>query len=357
MEYEIVNNQDASNHKLIVESHLRNCDEFIIISPFLSSDFNYFSFQKYSNHLKKIILITTLKQNLGDQLNKISFFDELLLFGHKNNIEIEILIDNSLHAKIYLFKKDSKYNCGIITSANFTRNGFSRNNEWGVLIDDSKTLGSVETRILSSIVFRKITRSDVNIFKKKIANVKPPKSEKENPIDLLSKIDIKTNPLNLSSKTTYWLKPIGTREDPIPWAKPFDRLEEYLHFSDKNPSGVKIGDILIAYAVLHKNILSVYRVTSKVFKDNTNKRFPYYVIGDNITPLYGGNWFNYNITISNQRDEVLARNLFDITPSGKNSFGSFMYGADKLKITKEFADYLIGKIIKEDKILEATVDE
>ncbi|MCH7827208.1 MAG: NgoFVII family restriction endonuclease [Bacteroidetes bacterium] len=156
MKYDIINNLDTSNHKSVVESHLENCDEFIIISPFLSSDFNYFSFNKYVKHLKKIVLITTLKQNINDQLNKISFFDELLLFGHKNNIKIEILIDNSLHAKIYLFKNGSNYNSGIITSANFTRNGLLKNNEWGVLIDDANILESVGSRILSNIVFEKI---------------------------------------------------------------------------------------------------------------------------------------------------------------------------------------------------------
>jgi hypothetical protein len=356
MKYDIVNNLDANNHKSLVESLLENCDEFILISPFLSSNFNNFSFQKYRNQLKRITLITTLKPKTSDQLNKTSFFDELFLFGHTNNIKIDILIDNSLHAKVYLFKKGSKHNTGIITSANFTKNGLSINNEWGVSITDSVILESIENRILSKVIFKKITRSDVNLFKKKIENIPAKKSENENDVNLLSNISLKPNPLNLDSKTTYWLKPIGTSENPVPWAQPFNKLEQYLHFSDKNPTGVKIGNILIAYAVVHKNILSVYRVKSNVFIDKKNTRFPYYVIGENITPFYGGKWFEYNITISNQRDEVLSRKRFNITPSGKNSYGSFMYGADKLKITKDFADHLIGKIIKEDKQIEASLN-
>lgn len=357
MTFDIINNLDTCTHNTMIKSYLGNCDEFILISPFLSRSFNSFPFNRFGNQLKKIVLVTTLKQNISEQLNKISFFEELFSFGHKNNIKIEILLDNSLHAKIYIFKKNSDYNSGIITSANFTKSGLSKNNEWGVAIHDANILNKIEYRIFSNIVYEKITLADVNTFKKKIGNVTLQKSEKENHIDLLSDINIKENPLNLDTKTTFWLKPIGTIEDPIPWAKQFNKLEENLYFSNKYPSGIAIGDILITYAVIHKNILSVFRVKSNVIVNKNNKRFPYYVVGDNMTPFYGGNWFNYNITISNQRDEILSKKLFNITPSGKNSYGSFMYGADKLKITNKFASYLVNKIIKEDKKIEASIAE
>jgi len=40
---------------------------------------------------------------------------------------------------------------------------------------------------------------------------------------------------------------------------------------------------------------------------------------------------------------LLNSGITNLTPSGKNSYGSLMKGADKLKITKDFADFLIKK--------------
>ena len=115
------------------------------------------------------------------------------------------------------------------------------------------------------------------------------------------------------------------------------------------PVGVKIDDILISYAVGHKNILSIYRVNSEVKSTGIeNDRWPYYVVGENLTPFYGQEWSNYGIGISNLKTEVLNNNLFDITPSGKNSYGSLMRGADKLRVTPEFGQYIIDKIVKID---------
>ena len=49
---------------------------------------------------------------------------------------------------------------------------------------------------------------------------------------------------------------------------------------------------------------------------------------------------------------MLKSGSFNITPSGKNSFGSLMRGADKLKITPEFGQFLINKIVKIDNELK-----
>jgi hypothetical protein len=71
-----------------------------------------------------------------------------------------------------------------------------------------------------------------------------------------------------------------------------------------------------------------------------------YVVGENLTPFYGTEWNNYNITIANQKQDALNAGITKLTPSGKNSYGSLMRGADKLKITKYFAGFLINKIVK-----------
>jgi hypothetical protein len=99
----------------------------------------------------------------------------------------------------------------------------------------------------------------------------------------------------------------------------------------------------------HLNILSIYRVKSDVKNTGQDSdRWPFYVVGENLTPFYGQNWNSQNITITNQKNEILNKALFDITPSGKNSFGSLMRGADKLKLTPEFGQYLVNKVMRID---------
>ena len=80
---------------------------------------------------------------------------------------------------------------------------------------------------------------------------------------------------------------------------------------------------------------SIYRVKSESYKVlKTKERWPYYVEGENLTPYYGEQWQKYNITISELLKEV--NGIFNATPSGKNSYGSLMRGADKLQITPEY---------------------
>ena len=110
------------------------------------------------------------------------------------------------------------------------------------------------------------------------------------------------------------------------------------------------GHIIIAYAVGHGNILSVYRVISNWKATGViGSRWPYFVIGENLTPYYGDKWNKQSLTIGNQKDEVLKKGAFNITPSGKNSYGSLMQGADKLRITANFATYIIDKIETKDR--------
>jgi len=313
---QIINNRTRLNHKQALIDSFKNADNVIIVSPFLSNSFDFFPFEKLK-HIKSLKLITTLKSKNDDQRNKVKFFRDLFDFGNRENVEITILIDNSLHGKIYISKKDDLFINAIITSANFTNNGLRVNNEWGIAIDDNDDIAKIVSELYRNVIFEPITLDKVSEFEKQIDSLPKPESKPKDDLDLSSKLSIKTNPLHINTNVNYWLKPIGVSDNIIPWDMKFDEIDSDLHFSDKNPRGVKKGDILVAYAV-----------------------------GENLTPFYGKDWNQYNITISNQKKEVLDDGLFDITPSGKNSYGSLMRGADKLKITKQFADCLIEKIVK-----------
>lgn len=345
----IVNNLTRKNHFSELTNNFEAADEVVIISPFISNSTDFFPFKKLKN-LHKLTVVTTLKPNDLDQYTKIPFFKELYAKLGGQNIEIIILIENSLHGKIYISKYLDKSAKAIITSANFTNNGLRLNNEWGTVIEDIEIINQLEKSIIGKVILKPISENQVDDFLKII---------KENPLqnidnnslklNLSKKLEIKENPLQIQSDTTFWLKPIGVSNDLIPLDRLFDEVDSDLHFSKLKPKGVKENDILITYAVGHLNILSIYKVKSGVKNTGqANDRWPYYVVGENLTPYYGQNWNKQNITITNQKNDVLNKSLFNITPSGKNSFGSLMRGADKLQLTPEFGQYLVNKIIQID---------
>lgn len=352
---EIVNNISRKNHLERIKESFKLADEIVIISPFISKNIAFFPFDELER-LKEITIITTLKRKDIDQYNKVPFFKELYELTESKDIKLTILIDNSLHGKIYISKSNGKYLEALITSANFTKNGLRVNNEWGIVIKEEKEIKKIEHELIKKIIHKPLTKKVVDDFWEQI---------KENPLDLetrkinldlSSKFELKDNPFKLESKINYWLKPIGTNEEHISWDLVFDKVDLDLHFSKRRPSGIKVNDILIAYAVGHKNILSIYRVKSDVKTDINNDRWPHYVVGENLTPYYGQSWNTQNITITNQRETVLKQKLFNITPSGNNSYGTFMRGADKLRLTKEFGEYLINKVGLIDNKLKSQID-
>ncbi|SFN12843.1 NgoFVII restriction endonuclease [Algoriella xinjiangensis] len=338
-----------NNHFSELNNNFENAVEVVIISPFISNSTNFFPFDKIKN-LQKLTIVTTLKPNDLDQYTKVPFFKELFTKFETQNIELIILIENSLHGKIYISKYSDKSAKAIITSANFTNNGLRLNNEWGTTIEDIETINQIEIGIIGKVIHIPISKNQVDDFLKILQENPLPKVGNNLPnLNLSKNLVIKNNPFQIQNNATFWLKPIGVSNDLISIDRVFDEVDSDLHFSKLKPKGVKKNDILITYAVGHLNILSIYRVKSEIKNTEIeNDRWPFYVIGENLTPFYGQNWSKQNITITNQKNEVLDKVLFDITPSGKNSFGSLMRGADKLKLTPEFGQYIVNKIIQID---------
>lgn len=349
---ETINNKTGDNHLERIRTCYLNSEEILIISPFLSEDLNFYPFQELS-HLKKITVITRLKPFTTDQFQKISFFFHLFGFGKTYNIDIEVLIDNFLHAKVYVGIKNGAYLEAIITSANFNRHGLIINNEWGVAIDDQIEISTMVSEI-KKYVFLEPISFDTLLDMQAIAKKHPKKKyEKEAGMDLSKLLKISDNPLHVPAKTTYWLKPIGVTGNLIPWGQHFGQKEYPLHFASR-PKGIQHGDIIIAYAVGHGKILSIYEVNSPITKiPDPEDRWPYYMIGKNLTPHYGEQWFKHKIDIHSERASAMSLGGFNITPSGGNTFGRMNFGGDKMRLTTQFANYIIQKIM----IINKTISE
>lgn len=98
-------------------------EEIFIVAPYIS---NNHLIENFSSLKVKTIKILT-KLSLHDFVTSASDIDMIKKFMQDRRIEVRYF--SNLHAKVYLF--DNKK--AVITSANFTSNGFLHNLEYGVL--------------------------------------------------------------------------------------------------------------------------------------------------------------------------------------------------------------------------------
>ena len=364
MKPKVINNLEiGTNHYERISALLKKSDSVIIASPYLMSTFRHFFENLNLLHLKRFHLITTLLPLSSDQINKVYSLFSLVNTTPFNdiNFDLKISLNNRLHGKVYIFKKNNKYISAIITSANFTNNGLISNHEWGMEIFKAKDIHELEKGLLQSISVENISREEIGKMKQaadEFLELNPNSTEDNINLDLTNLI----LPLNVSPQfdenINYWLKPIGVTGDIIPEGHSFEDVEVGLgdlNFSKQRPKSVKPGDILIAYGVGTTKIFSVYRVTSHAIMVTEQekaqvewyKRWPWYVNGQNLTPKYGASWWLYHLHIGDLRDEYLFENEDKaITAAGGSTLGALNFGKDKLKLHPEFGIFLINKVLE-----------
>lgn len=335
-----------------------NTDRLVIASPFLASDIatllREFSFKE----IRKFELITTFKPRDYEQLTKPFILKDLFEHFAENypKTKLQVHVDNALHGKIYIVTKNNSREM-IVSSANFTRNGLSYNHEWGIATNDDEVIDNVITDLFDSIEYRDVTYTQIKracIFADQYNRDHPDCRKKP---DIFSDILDSVYSVEDESNTNpqYFLKPVGVSESPIliEDEQEFTDLHENLHFSKKKPKGVRKGDVLITVAVTAGSLLSYYKVTGglqevtqkEIARDRWKERWPWYMEGRNLSPEFGGEWWVHNI----QRKDVLSEFLekhpgVPVTSAGGFSLGTLNYGGDKVKITKEFGDFIISKI-------------
>lgn len=354
----ISNLNSNNNHYSRIKELVLKSDSIIIISPFLMGDFHTFFNDLNLDCLSHIHLITTLKPKSFDQINKtnslITFVD-LPIFNN-DKVDFKISINNRLHGKVYIFKKMDKPFNAIITSANFTESGLSYNHEWGIEISDLEEIQKIEESIISSIEIDNITKDEV--FKlAEVANSflekKPTVEIRDIDLDLSSYLNNNNSTKKFDDSINYWLKPIGSTENPIELSRKFDEIELHLHFSKLRPTGVKINDILICYGVGTGKILSIYKATTlpnkasgeEIEDEDWKERWPWYIKGENLTIKYGTNWSKFNFNIGLLANEYLNQNASNtILANGSRSLGGLKWGKDKLRLSIDFARFIIDKV-------------
>ena len=344
---EIINNLTSKNHFNKISEFFSKSSEIIVASPFLMTDFANFLNSVSILPNSKIKLITTLQPNSIEQIGKIN---SLLSFCkhpsiQENNIDVEISINNKLHGKVYLFKSGNTKRA-IISSANFTQNGLTKNHEWGIEISELSQIKIIKNDLLKSVEKQGVPLAELENMKEACdkfqEKVEIPSHKIK--LSLISLIPTDTSYDEFPETTKFWIKPFGVTEDPIKEGQKFENLELNIHFS-KKPK-INIGDVLICYGVGIKKILSLYRVEELPREDPWEERWAWYVIGKNLTPNFGGEWWKYSLNPFNLVEEFKQINQnIAITNVGGNSLGGLKFGSDKLLLKREFAEFIIEKVI------------
>ena len=352
----IINNQYEKSHNETIKGFFEQSEEIYIASPFLMTDFNKFFNSLKLDNLKEITLVTTLKKNDVDQLKKAKSFENICPILNLKKIKFNLLINNKLHGKVYLFRKNNENIVGIITSANFTENGLEKNHEYGIEINDKNQLNELFKFVFDNSNNDKLSKNDIDDIIKKCDEFNKnnqKNTSQDNYIDL-NLMDSFEKKDKIYTKGYYWLKPIGVTGEPIKNGEKFILSSQRLEFSKKKPSGIKYGDIIITYGVGTGKILSVYKNMSsepkfvsdkELEKDSWRKRWPWSIEGKNLFQKYGGIWWKYNLHINELKDEFLKQYPNEgITRTGGKTLGCLNYGGDKICLAENFAKYLISKV-------------
>lgn len=335
---QIIENSSCHNHYDCLLNLCKQADELVIASPFCFSNFERFvSNVSKEDTTRKITFITTMKND--EVVEKI---DSLLSFRKamkEHGIDWQILIDNMLHGKVYIFKNNDAPFAAIITSANLTQHGLKQNHEWGCLFEDAQAIGCMEKQLLVDADIE-LTSDKLELIKKRADKTREEgwKKEKQQEIQI---DDILILP-QIPNGTRFFIKPIGSNNHKI-FDGDYSEKFQKQHFANRMPKAVRVGDILITYAVGARKIISVFKVMSSPKHTNMpNDRWPWFVEANNLTTNLGKAWAKKSLMVMNIAREYAEIYKLPVTQRGGYNLNGLMLGNDKIQLTDEFGRYLFG---------------
>lgn len=337
----LINNVAGKNHIDVILSQLSNSDELVIASPFCFSDFSGFATDiSNAGSINRITLITTLKNEEAHKKvsSLLSFRDEMERVG----IEWRVLIDKSLHGKVYVFKKNANPVSAIITSANLTNNGMRSNHEWGYMINNKEEISSLEIQILSDAKYELSSKTLEELNTRvKTTNIEGPVTNPE-----AIEIDDILIGTTVPDGKRIFIKPIGSSGSPI---YDGDFSNENMQFFSRRPNAVRVGDILIAYGVGSRKIISAFEVTSETLSTGNEKdRWKWYRKVKCLTPKLGREWMNRSLYVMSIASQYYEKYSLLVTANGNNSLNGLKSHNDKIQLADNFGRYLYSKVVVED---------
>jgi HKD family nuclease len=337
----ILNNIDSS-HFNEIKNLVRDADELYIISPFLMESFDVFFDEIVApSGVKRIVLVTTLRDNDPDLFKKANSLFSFSINCLTRTIVFSVHVDNKLHGKIYIASKSGTPIRGIITSANFTDRGLNHNHEWGVQIDESAPLKQIIADI-SNVSSHALTNDELHNIIVQIDNFT---QNARVPIDPKIKLEInsfiKNNVHEMTSDVHYFIKPLGSSDEHFKPSRKISKDIEVMHFSKRRPISVRVGDILICYGVGTTKLLGYFEVLSEPYTID-HERWPWEVKTRNLSPKYSQSWISFENTISSIQASFDPK--LPVTYVGGKTLGALQFGADKIRLSDEFAKHVIDII-------------
>lgn len=358
----LVGNTTSTNHRTLFRELFAGSDYVRIASPYIFDDFSEWIGELDFTGVTRLELVTTLASKGVDEPGKPAALMSLLrcALAAAPGLQIAIHINNRLHGKIWLFHKNGRPIAAMIGSANLTHSGMAHNHEWGIVTRDEALLAQLDAELDGSIELRNL-RPDVLEKLARMADREPQPPAPPSPPPAFMKFiqrHMPQNhdaPLNIDAARHVFLKPIGHSGAPVLLEDARDFSQEtQLHFSKPRPSDVAPGDILITFGTGSRAVLGVYTALTDVQEasqvlqsmDPHAARWPWSLHGQHHTPHFSGQWWEHALTIDVLSEAYHAEHPeAPLSATGGNSFGTFNFGADRLEITKDFARYIIGRIL------------
>lgn len=351
-----------TNHKDLLLALIAASDECLLVSPFLAADFSQL-FSGISLSGKKFELISTCAARGEDQFVKpFSLRSFAQTLKNANGDWPTIGLDQKLHSKVYVFRKNGRPFAGVVTSANLTESGLERNHETGILIQAEDELVKLELLCRSGLDYVNLTEWQIDKLCTAAEIITRSHTFTNNlEIGLKSILNNYATPSAgnrstvLRSNADYYVKVSGVTDEPIlpEHRHPINEPHCILTFS-KEPKSISLGDCLLEVAVGGACFLSYYACASAVAefsdgekaKNEYHKRWPYYVYANNLSLNYGPTWFEgplyYNEIVSEFKMKYPST---PITKAGADHFlGAMQRGHSYIEVTKEFGEYVRSRI-------------
>lgn len=317
-------------------------DTLIIVSPFVTDDIS--KLIENMNSIKKITLYTTL-QKYDDTAQKVVALYKFCEYCKEKSIDLLIKIDDNLHGKVYLFYDGIEPKGFVLTSGNFTENGLINNHEYGMCVEDADKQKEMADIIMSINTYDLSYKQLCEIYDKALKFIKKYPAAPQEKFKVHKLINKKPSATQ-NGTVKYYLKPVGTSQEPF--VKPMVIKDVDMLGFGKNPKTMQKGDVLLLHSVGPSSIVGYYVVISDeaVFdKKNDNDRWPWKVQAECHSSQFSAIWWEYELKTQELIDEFLEQNPDKhITLAGGDSLGALQWGSDKLQITKEFAQFVIGKM-------------
>ena len=155
-----------------------------------------------------------------------------------------------------------------------------------------------------------------------------------------------SNPINSGTRKIgeirYFLKPLGYSGTPYT-GDGFPLIQNFA----REPKSTSVGDILISYSVSNGRLVGYYEVLTEPFKDGEATRWEWCVETKCLSENYTTNWGRKDLYLTSVTNQFLRDNPNELlTNNGGATLGALQFGADRIRLTDDFAKFLIDRINK-----------